>query len=192
MFQRIYDWTLRLAGHRHAESSLALISFSESVFFPVPADVMLVPMVIARPDRAWRIATICTIASVLGGVLGYMVGYFLFATVGKWVIDLYGLGHAFSQYHDFYAKWGATIILVKGLTPIPYKLVTIASGVAKFNFGIFLLTSAITRGARYFIVAALLKRYGTPIQAFIEKRLTLVSLGVLALIVGGFVAVALL
>jgi membrane protein YqaA with SNARE-associated domain len=192
MFQRLYDWTLSLARHRHAERSLALIAFSESAFFPIPPDVMIVPMIIARPERAWRIAMICTIASVLGGVVGYGIGYFLIDSVGGWLIRLYGLQDGLAEFQHFYAEWGVAIILLKGLTPIPYKLVTIASGMAHFNFLVFLAASLVTRGARFFIVAALLKRYGAPIQTFVEKRLTLVALGMLALIIGGFALVTLL
>lgn len=192
MFRPLYDWTLRLASHRHAMRSMGLIAFAESSFFPIPPDVMMVPMILARRDLAWRIATICTIASVLGGVVGYGIGYFLYDTVGQWLIDLYGLQHSATQFHDWYAKWGAAIILAKGLTPIPFKLVTIASGLAKFNFWIFLVTATVTRGARFFLIAALLRRYGAPIQEFIEKRLTLVATTFLLVLVGGIAAVALI
>ncbi len=191
MFRSLYDWTLRLAAHRHALRGIALISFAESSFFPIPPDVMLVPMILARRDQAWKIATICTIASVMGGMLGYAIGYFLYDTVGQWLISFYGLQKGATQFHDWYAKWGAAIILIKGLTPIPFKLVTIASGLAKFNFGIFVVTALITRGTRFFVIAALLRHYGEPIQAFIEKRLTLVATTFLLVLVAGFAAVTL-
>ena len=187
MFRRLYDWTLRLAGHRHAERSLAAIAFAESSFFPIPPDVMMVPMILARRDRAWRIATICTISSVLGGVLGYAIGYFLFDSLGGWLIRLYGMESGIAEFRAWYAQWGVAIILLKGLTPIPYKLVTIASGFAAFNFPLFLAASLVTRAARFFLMAALLKRFGEPVQAFIEKRLNLVGALALATIVGGFV-----
>ena len=190
MFRALYDWTLRLANHRHAMRSMGLVSFAESSFFPIPPDVMMVPMILARRDLAWRIATICTLTSVAGGVLGYAIGYFLYDTVGQWLIDLYGMQQGAVEFHDWYAKWGAAIILAKGLTPIPFKLVTIASGLAKFNFWIFLGTALVTRGARFFLIAALLRHYGEPIQAFIEKRLTLVATTFLLVLVGGMVAVA--
>jgi len=186
MFRRLYDWTLRLAGHRHAERSLAAIAFAESSFFPIPPDVMMVPMILARRDRAWRIATICTISSVLGGVLGYAIGYFLFDSLGGWLIRLYGMESGIAEFRAWYAQWGVAIILLKGLTPIPYKLVTIASGFAAFNFPLFLAASLVTRAARFFLMAALLKRFGEPVRAFIEKRLNLVGAIVLATIVGGF------
>lgn len=191
MFRPLYNWTLRLAGHRHAMRSMAAISFAESSFFPIPPDVMIVPMMLARRDQIWRIATICTIASVLGGIFGYMIGYFLYDTLGQWLIGVYGLQKGATEFHDWYAKWGAAIILVKGLTPIPFKLVTIASGLAKFNFGIFILTASITRAARFFLIAALIDRFGAPIQEFVEKRLNLVGFAFLIVLVAGFAAVSL-
>ncbi len=190
MFQRLYDWTLRLANHRHAIPAMAAISFAESSFFPIPPDVVIVPMILARRDQAWLIATICTISSVAGGMLGYAIGYFLFDTVGQWLIHLYGLQNSADGFQHWYAKWGALIILIKGLTPIPYKLVTIASGLAHFNFGLFLISSIITRGLRFFVIAGLLKRFGAPIQEFIEKRLTLIGLAFVAALIGGFALVA--
>ncbi|MES2755261.1 MAG: YqaA family protein [Pseudomonadota bacterium] len=189
MFRALYDWTLRLAQHRHADRYMAGVSFAESSFFPIPPDVMLVPMMLARREQAYRIATICTIASVLGGVLGYAIGYFLMESVGEWLVRAYGLGERVTQFQDQFAEYGAAIILVKGLTPIPFKLVTIASGLAKFNFAIFLVTAAITRAFRFFLIAFLIRRYGAPIQAFIEKRLNLIGIAVLVALVGGFVAV---
>lgn len=190
MFRRIYDWTLHLANHRHANFSLAAVSFAESSFFPIPPDIMMVPMVLARREEAWKIATICTIASVIGGLFGYAIGYFLFDSLGKWVIELYGLEKGAADFQRWYADWGAAVIMAKGLTPIPFKLVTIASGLAKFNLGLFILTATVTRAARFFLLAALLRRYGAPIQGFIEKRLTLVGLGVLGVIIGGFALAA--
>jgi membrane protein YqaA with SNARE-associated domain len=191
MFRRLYDWVLRLAGHRHAIRYMGAVSFAESSFFPIPPDVMLVPMIIARREQAWLIATVCTVASVAGGILGYAIGYFLYETVGEWLIRLYGLQNGAAEFHATYEKWGAIIILAKGLTPIPFKLVTIVSGLAKFNFGIFVLAATITRGLRFFAIAALLRHYGEPIQAFIEKRLTLVATSFLVLLVAGFAAVTL-
>jgi membrane protein YqaA with SNARE-associated domain len=190
MFRGLYDWTLRLAGHRHAIRSMAGISFAESSFFPIPPDVMLVPMILARRDQAYLIAAVCTVSSVAGGALGYAIGYFLYDTVGQWLMNFYGMSDGIEQFRAWYDKWGAAIILVKGLTPIPFKLVTIASGFAAFNFPLFLITALITRGARFFIIAALLKRFGEPIQEFIERRLTLVGLLFLAALAGGFAIIA--
>jgi membrane protein YqaA with SNARE-associated domain len=191
MFRALYDWVLRLAGHRHAIRYMGAVSFAESSFFPIPPDVMLVPMIIARREQAWLIATVCTVASVAGGIVGYAIGYFLYETVGEWLITVYGLQNGASEFHATYEKWGAAIILAKGLTPIPFKLVTIVSGLAKFNFGIFVLTATITRAARFFAIAALLRHYGEPIQAFIEKRLTLVATSFLVVLIAGFAAVTL-
>jgi membrane protein YqaA with SNARE-associated domain len=187
MFRPLYDWTLRLAAHRHAERSMAAIAFAESSFFPIPPDVMIVPMILADRSKAYRIATICTIASVLGGIVGYGIGYFLYDSVGQWLMRVYGMTHGIEQFRHWYAQWGAAIILIKGFTPIPFKIVTIASGFAAFNFPLFLITSLITRGARFFIVAWLLKRFGEPVQRFIEKRINLVGIGLLVVIVGGFI-----
>ncbi len=192
MFRGLYDWTLRLANHRHAIRSMAAVSFAESSFFPIPPDVMLVPMILARRDQAYLIATVCTVTSVAGGMFGYAIGYFLYDSVGQWLIGVYGLQEGATEFRSWYAEWGAAIILVKGLTPIPFKLVTIASGLAAFNFPLFVLTALITRGARFFIIAALLKRYGAPIQDFIERRLNLVGMAFLLALAGGFAVVALI
>ena len=164
MIRSLYDWTMRQAGSRHAMRALGIVSFLESSVFPIPPDAMIVPMVLARPLDAWRIALVATVTSVIGGLFGYLIGYALLETVGQW------------------------IILIKGLTPIPYKLVTIASGMAHFSLLVFVLASIVTRGARFFLVAALLRWYGTPIRDFIEARLTLVTTAFAALIVLGFVS----
>jgi len=192
MFRALYDWTLRLAHHRHAVRSMAAVSFAESSFFPIPPDVMLVPMVLANRDRAYWIATVCTAASVLGGLLGYAIGAFLWDSVGLWLAQLYRLEEKMEGLRLLYAEWGSLVILVKGLTPIPFKLVTIASGVFAFNFPLFVLLAAITRGFRFFLIAFLLKRFGEPVQEFIERRLNLIGFAVLIALVGGFAAVALL
>jgi len=190
MFRPMYDWVLRLAHHRHALRSLGIVSFAESSFFPIPPDVMLVPMVLARRDQAYLIAAVCTVASVLGGIFGYAIGMFLMESIGAWVVNLYHLQDKVDDYTAAYNQYGAWIILLKGLTPIPFKLVTIASGIAHFNFPLFVILATITRGARFFIIAALLKRFGAPVQAFIEERLNLFAWGFLILLVGGFAAVA--
>lgn len=190
MFRPMYDWVLRMAHHRHALRSLAIVAFAESSFFPIPPDAMVVPMVLARRDRAYTIAAVCTIASVLGAMLGYAIGAYLLHSVGGWLIQLYHMQEKVIQFQHMYDKYGAAIILLKGLTPIPFKLVTIASGMANYNFPLFVLLCAITRGARFFLIAALLRRFGQPVQTFIEERLNLFAWGFLILLVGGFVAVA--
>lgn len=192
MFRGLYNWTLRVARHRHAIPGMAAVSFAESSFFPIPPDVMLVPMILARRDQAYLIASVCTVASVTGGLFGYAIGYFLFDSVGLWLINLYGMHDAAADYRDWYGEYGAWVILVKGLTPIPFKLVTIASGLAAFSLPLFLLMAAITRGARFFLIAFLIKRYGAPIQRVLEERLNLVGWIFLGVLAAGFGAIALI
>ena len=192
MLRRIYDWCVDAAGKPHAAWILGAVSFAESSFFPVPPDIMLIPMALARPDRAWRLAAICTVASVVGGALGYFIGYAVFYQLAKPLIDLYGYGDRFVAFQALYDQYGLWVILIKGLTPIPYKIVTIASGAAKFSFPVFMVASAMTRGARFFLVAALLRSFGTPVRDFIERRLTLVTSLLAAGIVGGFLVLRLL
>jgi membrane protein YqaA with SNARE-associated domain len=186
MLRDLYDKVIKLSESKQALPTLAAVSFAESSFFPIPPDVILVPMCLAQPQKARLFAAVCTIASVLGGILGYFIGAFLYDTLGQWLISLYGYGDSVEAFREAYAKWGAWIILIKGMTPIPYKIVTIASGFAGYDFFMFVLLSLITRGARFFLVAELLRIYGDPIREFIEKRLTLVLTGFLAAIVGGF------
>lgn len=188
MIRLMYDWVIRLAGHRHALPAMGTVAFLESSFFPIPPDVMLVPMVLADRRRAFRIAAVCTVASVLGGLLGYAIGYWLFETLGAWVVRLYGLQAGMESFREGFARHGMWIILVKGLTPIPYKLVTIASGAAHFDLFTFVWASVLTRGARFFLIAALLWKFGEPVRLFIEKHLTLLTWAFLVALVGGFVA----
>lgn len=190
MLRNLYDWVIRMAEHPKSLWALGGVSFAESSFFPIPPDVMLIPMIVAQRAKAWLIAGVCTIASVAGGFLGYAIGYFFFETAGKWVIDAYGLQGGFAEYQQQFNKWGLWIILIKGLTPIPYKLVTIASGAAHFDLLVFALASVVTRGARFYLVAALLFFFGEPIRGFIEKHLTLVTTAFVVILVSGFVAVA--
>ncbi len=186
MLRDLYDKIIKLSESKQALPALAAVSFAESSFFPIPPDVVLVPMCLAQPQKARLFALVCTVASVLGGILGYAIGAFLYDTVGHWLISAYGYGEGVEAFRAAYAKYGAWIILIKGLTPIPFKIVTIASGFAGYDFLMFVLLSTITRGARFFLVAELLRWFGEPIREFIEKRLTLVTTGFLAAIVGGF------
>lgn len=182
MLRRLYDWVMGLAASRHAPVALFAVSFAESSFFPIPPDVMLAPMVMARRERAYVYAAICTVASVLGGLLGYAIGYYL-TPVGLWLLAL--LGHADGQaaFQAWYEQWGLWVILIKGLTPIPYKLVTITSGLAHFSLPVFIGASIATRGARFMLTAFLLKRYGAVVQEQIEKRLMLFTvIGVVVLV----------
>ena len=192
MLQRLYQRVLALAASRHAPIWLAVISFAESSFFPIPPDALLVPRALARPERAWRLALICTVSSVLGGILGYYIGYALFDVLATPLLRAYHYEAAFARFKDTYAEWGLWVILVKGLTPIPYKIVTIASGAASYNFGIFVAASIVTRGARFFLVATLLHFYGDRVREFIERRLTLVTTLVAVGIVFGFVVLKLI
>src|SRR4029078_7441765 len=160
MLRRIYDWCIDAAHKPYALWIMAAVAFAESSFFPVPPDVMLIPMSLARPRRAWLYAAICTAASVLGGVLGYAIGALLYDSLGQWLINLYGLGDKVQAFRAGYAEYGAWIILLKGLTPIPYKLVTITSGFTGYNIWLFIVCSIIARGGRVFMVAVLLNRYG--------------------------------
>jgi membrane protein YqaA with SNARE-associated domain len=163
------------------------VSFVESSFFPIPPDVLLIPMVLANRPRAWKIAATCTASSVIGGLLGYAIGYGFSETLGAWIIHLYGLQGAMESFQAKFAEYGLWVILIKGLTPIPYKIVTIASGLAHFDLKIFILASIATRGARFFLLSALLYFYGEPIRAFIEKRLTLVTTVFAVGLIGGFI-----
>lgn len=168
---------------------MGAVSFAESSFFPIPPDVILAPMILANRHRAYQLAAVCTLTSVVGGVLGYLIGALLYDSLGQWVISLYGYGNRMEEFRHAYAEWGAWIILIKGLTPIPYKLVTIASGFAGYDFLAFVVLSLITRGLRFFAIAWALKRWGEPIQVFLEKRLELVTTLLLVTIVAGFVLV---
>lgn len=186
MLKALYDWVLRQAEKPHAEWILFFVAMAEASVFPLPPDVMLLPMAMARRDKAWRLALVCTAGSVLGGIIGYGIGAFAMATIGQWVVETYHLQSAFQTFHDGFNKWGVWIVLAKGLTPIPFKLVTIASGMAELNFAAFLAAATVTRAARFFLVSALVRKFGEPIRVFIEKYLTWVALAVLAFIVIGF------
>lgn len=186
MLHRLYARVLALAGSPRAPVWLAVIAFAESSVFPVPPDALLIPMALARPQRAWRLALVCTLASVAGGALGYFIGYALFNQVAAPILKLYHYDAAFARFQETYARWGLWVILIKGLTPIPYKLVTIASGAARFDFTLFMMASLATRGARFLLLAALLRAFGDPVRGFIERRLGLVTTLLAAGIIGGF------
>ena len=188
MIKRIYDWCIAAADKPYALWILAAVSFAESSFFPVPPDVMLAPMSLAQPKRAWVFAGVCTIASVIGGLLGYAIGALLYDSVGHWLIQFYHLGDKVETFREGYARWGALVILLKGLTPIPYKLITITAGVTHLDLLTFSVASVISRGGRFLIVVVLLWYFGEPIRHFIERYLTWVTTGVLAAVVGGFLA----
>lgn len=181
----MYDWCIAASGKPHASWLMGTVSFMESSFFPVPPDAMLIPMSLARPDRAWSYATLCTLTSVAGGLLGYFIGAVLYDTVGHWLIQLYGYGDKVEAFREAYATWGTWIILLKGVTPIPYKIVTITSGFAGYNVFLFVILSFIARGMRFYLVAFLLNRYGMQAREIIEKRLGFwVTVSMLVLVAG--------
>jgi len=187
MLDRLYARALAIAASRHALPALVAVAFAEASFFPLPPDLLLIPMVLARPRRAFAFAAVCTLASVAGGFLGYAIGYFLFGAIGRPLLQFYDAMGAYEALKAGFARWGVWIILIKGLTPIPYKLVTIASGVAEFPLLPFALASLVSRGLRFFLVALLLWRFGEPVRVFIERRLTLVTTLFAAALIGGFV-----
>lgn len=189
MMRGLYDWMMRSAGDRRAPQALFWVSFIESSVFPIPPDVMLIPMVLAERAKAWWFATIATIGSVLGGVAGYAIGYFLFAYIGEPILKLYGYGGKFQETAQLFKDWGVWILIAKGWTPFPYKVLTIAAGAFNMALVPFILASIVARAMRFFLVAGLLYFFGAPIRDFIEKRLTLVTTVFVVLLVGGFVAI---
>jgi membrane protein YqaA with SNARE-associated domain len=188
----LYAWTMAQASRPHALWILALISFVESSVFPIPPDVLLIPMVLAAPRRAWLIAGVCTVSSVLGGMLGYAIGALLFDAIGRPVLELYGYMAEFAEFQGRYNAWGAWIVFGAGLTPFPYKVVTIASGVTDLNLVTFVVASVLSRGMRFFLVAALLWYFGEPIRLFIERNLGWLTVLFFALLLGGFLVLRLL
>ena len=182
----IYDKTLDLASRPNALAWLFAISFIESSFFPIPPDIMIIPMVLATPKQAYKISGISTIASVLGGCLGYAIGVFGYEVIAKPLLEFYGYMENFHKFETSYHQYGAWIVFIAGLTPIPYKLITIASGIVRLDFGIFIIASILARGMRFYFIAWLLKRYGEPMKSFIEKNLNLLSIVFVLLLIGGF------
>jgi membrane protein YqaA with SNARE-associated domain len=190
MFKRLYDWLIDLSQSAHAPYALAAVAFAESSFFPIPPDVILAPMSLAKPRLAWRYALIATLASVLGGVLGYAIGALLYDTLGRWLIGVYGYGDRVAALRQAYANWGALVILIKGVTPIPFKLVTIVSGLLGYNFGLFVALSVLTRGARFFLLAAALNHFGDPLRLALERHFAAFLAILAAVVVIGFVIAA--
>ena len=189
MLRRLYDWTMRQASGPTAPYALGAVSFAESSVFPIPPDVLLIPMVIAERVKAWWYAFLCTITSVLGGVAGYLIGALLFNEIALPILNFYGYGDKFQQFADQYNDWGAWIVFIAGVTPFPFKVITIASGATGLSLPIFIIASIVARGLRFFVVAALLYFLGPPIRSFIEERLALVFTVFVITLVGGFVAI---
>jgi membrane protein YqaA with SNARE-associated domain len=190
MFNRLYDRIIALSESDQAPYALAAVAFAESSFFPIPPDVILAPMSLARPRLAWRYALIATLGSVTGGMVGYAIGALLYDTLGQWLIALYGYGDRIASLREAYAHWGALVILLKGLTPIPFKLVTIVSGLLGYNFGLFVLLSIVTRGARFFLLAAALNYFGDPLRVALERHFALFLALMAVIVVIGFVVAA--
>jgi membrane protein YqaA with SNARE-associated domain len=189
MLRRLYDWTMSLARTRHAEKALGGVSFIESSFFPIPPDTILIPMVLAERRRWFRYAVICTVASVRGALLGYVIGAWLFEAIGQPILAFYGKEDSFEQVAAWYNEWGGWGVLFAAVTPFPYKVLTIFSGATGLDLVTFIAVSVIGRGLRFFFVAWLLYRIGEPIRLFIEKHLGLLFTAFMVLLIGGFVAV---
>lgn len=187
MLRRLYDYTMGLAAHRQAKTLLGGVAFIESSVFPIPPDVMLIPMVLAKRSEAWKIAFICSVFSVLGGVFGYAIGLFFLQIIGDAIIAFYGYEDKFQRFVAAYDEWGGWIVAFFGLTPFPYKVITIASGAAQLNLMVFMIASVLSRSARFFLVAWLLMKYGEPIRTFIEKYLGLLTIVFFILLFGSFV-----
>ncbi|MGB0661899.1 MAG: YqaA family protein [Mangrovicoccus sp.] len=189
MLRKLYDWTMGLADTPYALWALAVVAFVESSVFPIPPDVLMIPMILAAPNRAWLIAGVATLSSVLGGAFGYFIGYALFDTIGLPVLEFYGKDAYFDEFSARYNEWGAWAVLFAGMTPFPYKVITILSGTTGLSFPVFMVSSILARGLRFFIVAGLLWKFGPPVKTFIEDRLGLVFTVFILLLVGGFAAV---
>ena len=190
--RRIYDHTLNLASRKNALPWLFVISFIESSFFPIPPDIMIIPMVLATPKEAYKIAGVATVASVLGGYFGYFIGVYGFELIARPLLEFYGYMKQFGEFENYYHEYGAWIVFGAGITPFPYKIITIASGVVRLDLVVFTIASVIARGMRFYFIAWLLKRFGDPMKVFIEKNLNLLSILFLLLLIGGFAAVKLL
>ena len=190
--RRIYDHTLNLASRKNALTWLFVISFIESSFFPIPPDIMIIPMVLATPKEAYKIAGVATVASVLGGYFGYFIGVYGFELIARPLLEFYGYMKQFGEFENYYHEYGAWIVFGAGITPFPYKIITIASGVVRLDLVVFTIASVIARGMRFYFIAWLLKRFGDPMKVFIEKNLNLLSILFLLLLIGGFAAVKLL
>ncbi len=189
MLRSLYDWTIRLAEHPHALWALAVVSFIESSFFPIPPDVLMIPMILARPSKAWLIAGVALVASVLGGMLGYAIGAFAYESIGQPILESMGKADAMEEFNTRFNDFGFWAVLAAGVTPFPYKVITIMSGWTGMPLGTFIATSILARALRFFLVAGLLWKFGEPIRDFIEKRLGLMFTLFIILLFGGFLAV---
>ncbi|MDX1744245.1 MAG: YqaA family protein [Ruegeria sp.] len=186
MIRRLYDWTLSMAAHPHALWALAVVAFIESSVFPIPPDILMIPMIIANPTRAWLIALVATVSSVLGGVAGYAIGALVFDGIGQPVLEFYGKADSVAEFNARFNEWGAWAVLIAGVTPFPYKVITIMSGWTGLSIPVFVISSIVARGLRFFVLAGLLWKFGPPIRTFIEKYLGLLFTLFAILLLGGF------
>lgn len=191
LVRNVYNAVINLSANKHALAWLFVISFAESSFFPIPPDIMLIPMILVAPKQAWKIAGICTLASVIGAYFGYIIGFYLFELVAEPLLNFYGYLDKFNEFKNLYSEYGAWIVFGAGITPFPYKIITIASGVVHLNLVIFTVASIIARGLRFFVIAWLLKVYGEKMRSFIEKNLGWLSVLFLILLIGGFLLIKL-
>jgi len=189
VLRRLYDWTMDFAANRNAMWALFIISFVESSVFPIPPDILLIPMILAAREKAWKIAGVCTVASVLGGIAGYGIGFFLYESVGQPLLEFYGKADKFAEFQDLYNAWGAWVVGMAGLTPFPYKVITIASGVTHLDVVTFIIASVLSRGVRFYLEALLLWYFGEPIRDFVERYLGWLVTGGFVVLFGGFLAV---
>ncbi len=190
MLRGLYNWTMGLAGHHHALWALAIVSFAESSIFPIPPDILMIPMLLARPNRAFLIASVCLIASVLGGIAGYAIGALFYDQIGAPILAALGKAEAMAEFNTRFNDLGFWPVLIAGLTPFPYKVITIMSGWTGLPLGTFIVTSIIARGIRFFVIAALLRQFGAPLRDFIERHLGLMFTLFIVILLGGFYAVS--
>ncbi|AIB12074.1 DedA family protein [Azospirillum brasilense] len=188
MLKPLYNRILKLSARKDAVWWMSAVSFAESSFFPLPPDVMLVPMCLAEPKKLWRYTNICALASLIGGLFGYAVGFYLFESIGRLIIDLYNAQESFQRFQDMFAEFGPWFLILKGITPIPYKLLTITAGFAHLDLTVFILCSIVARFSRFYMIAILLHFYGPQVRDIIEKRLMLVTTVLLVIIIGGLLS----
>ncbi|AWJ83152.1 membrane protein YqaA with SNARE-associated domain [Azospirillum brasilense] len=188
MLKPLYNRILKLSARKDAVWWMSAVSFAESSFFPLPPDIMLVPMCLAEPKKLWRYTNICALASLIGGMFGYAVGFYLFESIGRLIIDLYNAQESFQRFQDMFAEFGPWFLILKGITPIPYKLLTITAGFAHLDLTVFILCSIVARFSRFYMIAILLHFYGPQVRDIIEKRLMLVTTVLLVIIIGGLLS----
>ena len=191
LLKSLYNWTLKKAEHKYSSWILSIVSFSESSFFPIPPDVLLIPMIIAKRTKAWTYALICTLSSVIGGVAGYAIGFFLFNSIGILIVEFYHLSNSFNTFENYYKEYGILIVLGAGFTPFPFKFITIASGVFSLNIFLFILTAIIARGLRFYLLASLLFIFGEKIKILIDKYFNILAVLFFILLLGSFMLIKL-